>query len=762
MSRIALACFYCLFIKLSWAQSIPPIGQWRDHLPMRNLIGLAIDNQLLIAPTEYGYFTFDPAKREFNQMTRSEGLSEVRLKLMALDPSSSKKILVYKNSNIDLVDGDKTINIPDLLLSPTQEDKTVFNILWIDNNIYLSSGLGIIVINANRNEIRDTYRLGTNGNALKVSGLAHLGDSIYAATADGLKKAFFKSDQLHDFRSWTNESVSASPEGQFTGVYVWGDRLVIKKNDSLFIRQNNVWSLLHASQFPISGISIAGNSLYVCRSAQGVGSVLQLNIDNSTPALIQTPSMAHPTACLNFDGQFWVGDSINGLLRINGNVDEREAPNAPHGIAVGDGIYFNNHILAAAGGVDDYWRPTNNPNGIYNFDGNVWTNYNAGAYSTLDSISDIISLAVDPSTESIYAASFGGGLLEIKKDGQFIVNKQQSPISPAMSDPTSYRVSGLAIDQEMNLWVSNYGAERNILAKTKEGKWNKFIIPFEHNENAVSSIVVDDLNRKWILSPRNNGVFCLDDNRTIDQPNDDRWRFFRVGSGNGNLPSSKVLSIASDRNGFVWIGTDKGIGILQCGEDIFNSAICEVTIPIVQQGNFAGPLFANESVNDIEVDGADRKWIATNNGVWLVSVDGQKTLAAFNELNSPLLSNIVHSIVVHKKTGEVFFFTESGICSYRSTATEPVTEKAKPMVFPNPIPPGFTGTIAIRDLPVNAWVRITELDGRLVHQTRSVGGQAIWNGKNYKGERVSSGVYLVYISDEFNTQRVAAKIFFIK
>ena len=729
---------------------------------MRNLIGLAVDHQLLVAPTEFGYFTFDPSKREFNQMTRSKGLSEVRLKLMGIDPSSSKKILVYQNSKIDLVDGDRTINIPDLLLSSTQDDKTVFNILWIDKNIYLSSGLGIIVINADRNEIRDTYRLGANGNALKVSGLAQLGDSIYAATAEGLKKAFFKSDLLHDFRSWSAASVSISPQGECNGVYVWGDRLVIKKNDSLFMRQNNVWSLLHASQLPISGISIAGNSLYVCRAAQGVGSVLQLNIDDSSSVLIQTPSMAYPNACIYLDGQLWVGDGTNGLLRVNGNVDERVVPNAPHGVAVGDGIYFNDHILAAAGGVDNTWRPTNNPNGIYNFDGNTWTNYNAGGYPILDSIGDIISLAVDPSTESIYAASFGGGLVEIKKDGQVIVNKQQSPISPALADPTSYRVSGLVIDQEMNLWVSNYGAESNILAKTKEGKWNKFTIPFQHNENAVSSIVVDDLNRKWILSPRNNGVFCLDDNRTIDQANDDRWRFFRVGSGNGNLPSSKVLSIASDRNGFVWVGTDKGIGIIQCGEEIFNSALCEATIPIVQQGNFAGPLFANESVNDIEVDGADRKWIATNNGVWLVSNDGQKTIAAFNELNSPLLSNIVHSVVVHKKTGEVFFFTQHGICSYRSTATEPVTEKAKPMVFPNPVPPGFSGTIAIRDLPVNAWVRITELDGRLVHQTRSVGGQAIWNGKTYKGERVSSGVYLVYISDEFNTQRVAAKIFFIK
>jgi hypothetical protein len=68
----------------------------------------------------------------------------------------------------------------------------------------------------------------------------------------------------------------------------------------------------------------------------------------------------------------------------------------------------------------------------------------------------------------------------------------------------------------------------------------------------------------------------------------------------------------------------------------------------------------------------------------------------------------------------------------------------------------------VRGLPVNSTVKITELDGRLVYQTRSLGGQAIWNGRDYKGNRVSSGVYLVIISDEQNVEKLATKIFFLK
>jgi len=118
--------------------------------------------------------------------------------------------------------------------------------------------------------------------------------------------------------------------------------------------------------------------------------------------------------------------------------------------------------------------------------------------------------------------------------------------------------------------------------------------------------------------------------------------------------------------------------------------------------------------------------------------------------------------LLNPENGEVFFFTEDGICSFRSTATEPAAEKQKLFVFPNPVPAGFTGTIAMRNLPSNAWVRIVELDGKLVFQTRSLGGQAIWNGRNYKGERASTGVYLIYVSDENNLQQLAGKIFFIK
>ena len=248
------------------------------------------------------------------------------------------------------------------------------------------------------------------------------------------------------------------------------------------------------------------------------------------------------------------------------------------------------------------------------------------------------------------------------------------------------------------------------------------------------------------------------------------WILFRMIVGvitgrereTGTFLHADVYSIAKDRDGFLWIGTGKGIAVIDCLQDIFNSNACEAVLPVVQQDNFPGFLFADEEVRAIAVDGANRKWVGTRNGVWLLSADGQKVISRFTETNSPLLSNVINSIAIHPETGEVFISTFNGICSYRGSATEGTETHSNVLVFPNPVPPGYGGSIAIRGLASNALVKIMEQDGRLVFQTRALGGQAIWNGQNYKGEKVSSGVYIVLATDERNLEKVVTKIFFVR
>jgi hypothetical protein len=181
-------------------------------------------------------------------------------------------------------------------------------------------------------------------------------------------------------------------------------------------------------------------------------------------------------------------------------------------------------------------------------------------------------------------------------------------------------------------------------------------------------------------------------------------------------------------------------------------------LPVVQQDRFAGLLFKDENVQTIAVDGADRKWVGTKNGVWLISATGEKVIYRFSVGNSPLPGNDISKISIDPLTGEVFIATNNGLCSFRSTATEPVSPQQKLLVFPNPVPPGYNGSIAIRGLTNNALVKITNLYGALVYQTRALGGQAIWDGKNTNGTKVASGVYLIICRDDSGIEKIATKI----
>ena len=212
-------------------------------------------------------------------------------------------------------------------------------------------------------------------------------------------------------------------------------------------------------------------------------------------------------------------------------------------------------------------------------------------------------------------------------------------------------------------------------------------------------------------------------------------------SGNGIAPE-KAMAICLITMCCAWQKTrtilygwalQKALVLFSARRMYLTASGCDAVLPVVQQDNFAGYLFRDEQVQHIAVDGANRKWVATQNGVWLISADAEKTIYRFTESNSPLLSNDVKQIAIDPTTGEVFFATARGICSFRSTATENTESNNNVLVFPNPVPPGYTGTIAIRGITNNAIVKITEIDGRLVYQTRALGGQAIWNGKNYKG-----------------------------
>ncbi len=746
-------------------QTIPAIGLWRDHLPYHSAIDVVAGNNKIFCATPYSIFNIDLADNSVTRMSRVNGLHETGVSAISYNAANEKLFIGYQNSNIDIIYRNDVFNIPDIKLDNITGDKTIYNVFASGKYFYLSTGLGVIVIDADKYEVKDSWFIGNNGGQVKVNGFTIDNSFFYAATDEGLKRTSVNTVDPANYLNWQNLSgANGLPAGASNDVVMASGKIFALKNDSIFALNGNSWSLFFTeATWKIQNInSSSGKIIIGLIKNDGSAKVTSLNTDGTIARTIQQPGIiVLPMKTILVNNDYWVADSVSGLNKFMSTGFENYNLNSPQSIATGEIVFVNNVFYAAAGSVNANWQKQNNKNGIYKFFDGQWTNFNSKQFIQLDSLPDLVSVAIDPRDASIWTGSYGGGLLHIKTGNSFEIFKQNSSIGQATFDPGSYRVSGLAFDKENNLWIANYGAAQNIVVRKNDGSWKTFAPPFALLENAVSQIIIDDENQKWIVSPKGNGLIVFNDNGTIDNTADDKWKLYRSGAGIGNLPTNNILSIAKDKNGFIWIGTSDGIGVVQCPQDVFSSQGCDAIWPVVTQGGFNQYLFKGEEVRSIAVDGADRKWIATKNGAWLISAEGEKVIYRFTEENSPLLSNDVKGIAIDGKTGEIFFATANGICSFRSTATEGGETNNNVLVFPNPVPPGYSGSIAIRGLVNNAIVKITELDGRLVYQTRALGGQAVWDGKDYKGRRISSGVYLVLVSDDGRKENLASKIIFI-
>lgn len=752
--RLLLGLGLISFI-VSAQQPLPPIGAWREHLPYNSAIDLTRGNGKIYCATPYSVFSVDLSTKSIERFSKITGLSETGISTLKFDEVNEKLVITYENSNLDIIDKNDVHNIPDIKRDNIIGDKRINNIYPLGNFYFLSTGLGVIVIDGIRYEVKDTWFIGNTGNQVRVNGFSSDAGFYYAATEEGLKRVAVNSPDPADFSNW--EVIGS---GSVKNVLNLSGQILVQRNDSVLFWNGSTLSYWYADGWPIVSSNTSGGKLQLCQRMQnGASRVLLLNTNGINERTIAEPvTISFPRKAILEGNDIWVADQFGGLSQFSGAAGVRYLPNSPQEKASGEILVYNKVFYATAGAVNDSWNYQYNGDGIYIFKEGQWTNINRYRFPVLDTLLDFITITIDPRDETIWAGSFGGGLLHVKNGPSFEIYKQNF-IGPTINDPGSYRVSGLAFDREQNLWIANFGSTQALRVRKKDNGWVNISIPFLLNENAVSRIIIDDFNYKWIVSPLGNGLLCYDHGSSIDNTSDDRWR--KYGLGAGNLPGNEVLSIAKDKSGFIWVGTADGIGVIQCTQDVFSSSGCAAVWPVVQQGNFAGYLFKGEEVRSIAVDGGDRKWVATSNGAWLISQDGEKIMGHFAEDNSPLLSNDVRQITIDGSTGEVFFATAKGLCSFRGTATEGGESNQEVLVFPNPVPPGFSGTIGIRGLVNNATVKITEMNGRLVYETRANGGQATWDGRNYKGQRISTGVYLVFIRDDSGKEKMVTKIVFI-
>lgn len=314
--------------------------------------------------------------------------------------------------------------------------------------------------------------------------------------------------------------------------------------------------------------------------------------------------------------------------------------------------------------------------------------------------------------------------------------------------PTLMGFSCIAIDPKGTVWVGKSYGLRNVLWFVPgSNRW--YSLP---RSEEVLSVHIDNRGYKWFLM-RGGKIFVIDDRGLPEDPSG--FRTVMLGSEGiplPGLPSSIIQALAPDRSGGIWLGTDKGIAVLY--GDPFAGTL-SVSIPVIENRY----LLEEESITSIAVDGQNRKWIGTySGGVYVVSPDGSRQLATYNTSNSPLPSNLIYRIRAWDLTGEIFIITSDGVVSYRDFATSPAEQLDSLYIFPNPVSRSFEGWVGIRGLSEGSTVRIMTIDGQQVRYLQSFGGQAVWDLRTVRGEKVSPGIYLIGAIDREGQRSAVGKI----
>jgi hypothetical protein len=505
----------------------------------------------------------------------------------------------------------------------------------------------------------------------------------------------------------------------------------------------------------VNSIRIEGNYAYlVC----GFG-IVKVNMQRAEIAETYTPNHPeYPTSLPAEDNSDY--DKYIELVKTL-------SPDGPHYNHFGFMRFLNNKLYTCNG---DYTHSS----GIQIYDNNNWINYQNEGISDVTGLSYMgaFCLDVDPKNENHIFAGSRNGLYEFK-DGQFVsfYNSNNSPIEPFDGKTLEYElVSDVKYDSNGDIWLLNSSAPNTSMIRYVNGSFTKLnhaelmklnSSAIKNRSNAeMRGIFFDSQGLMWFVN--NNWYTPAFYQYDTNSDKLTAYENFVNQDGTVQNPQLGVRCIAEDLQHNIWIGTSAGPFVFE-RKEINNggTTLTQVKVPRNDGTNFADYLLANTDILSMAIDGGNRKWFGTNgNGVYLISADNMTQILHFTTADSPLLSNIVKSIAVNPASGEVFFGTDNGLCSYISDATQSNTEMTSDNVwaYPNPVEPNYTGPITITGLTLNADVKILSANGAIINEGRSNGGTYTWDGCDQKGRRVASGVYMVATATSDGKKGTVCKI----
>lgn len=744
------------------------VGQWRACLDFTWVNHVAYGGECIFAAARGGIFCYDLEDNTLTSLSKGKGLSDVGIAAMDYDAATRCLVVAYNNSNVDLLIDGHTYNISDIKRSGISGDKSIYHIRFANRCAYLATGFGVVVVNLERQEIKEIWYLGTGGAYTPVYDLAFTSDSLFAATGEGLKRLSRSETHPAVTDRWTSDHRPGGAtvfELAVAGSHLLAAASTHMPDSSVVYIKNDTGFAAICSGY-IRSIHVAGGHLTICRDGGVMIFDTAMNHLADRFTYLWGPLDAND-ATFDHQGTLWVAHPWEGIVGLH--ADGSEEYHCPEGPPSADNTYrlvpFNHRMMLCPGGHTSTYASAYLPANLFTAVGRQWTLLDK-SNGLLEEMTDLVDVAVNPrDTTEMVAAIWGYGLASIRNNEvQTLYNSSTTggALVPYSSGTYSRLNTGaVAFDRRGDLWVLNSHSTHALAVRRSNGSWENFPTMTMATAPEVDKLVCDSITGyKWFCG-RSNVIYVHDGENRMAQ----------VNPNNGSkLTTDAVTALVQDQNGNLWLGTNKGLKVIYDGYKAFQNGGGGEVSPVscsnitITNGQYSEYLMAYESITAIAVDGANRKWVGTSGGgLYLLSASGMEQLEHFTAANSPLFSDKIIALGINERTGEVYIGTDRGLQVYRGTATYAVSTPLEEVyAFPNPVKHGYEGPIAIKGLSRNAVVHITDASGHTLFTTTANGGQAIWHARSLDGKKVASGVYYVFASDSQGDNRAVAKILIVR
>lgn len=739
---------------------------WNSYFSYNEVKDVSESTNKVFAASENALFSKSDITNEIKTTNTIDGLPSQTISVLYHSRVFNRTLIGYENGLLVIIEPDGTIrravDIINKQINPTI--KKINHIHEHDGIAYISCDFGIVQFNLATLQFGDTYFIGDNGAEIKVFQTVVFNGFIYAATeSSGIRRADILSPNLINYSEWININ-----PGNWVGVEAIGNELIAINTGSNIHRYNGstFQPFIQLFQLPLdvrqnegSLIVTTQNTVYIYNGQ--LAQVLQINANQITEV------QAVFTCATVINGKVYIGTRENGLIKTSLNnafTFEFLSPNGPERNAIFAIDASTRNVWAVYGGYSYAYNPFDYAGfalfGIGKFTENKWLNIPKEDVLGVKSLSKI---TINPANENeVYMSSFHFGLLKVENDVPTYLYDQNNsaPNGPetltyAGEGFISVRINGTAFDKEGNLWVTNSRVVNALKVLRKNGQWQTFStenIIDNHKLLDIDQIRIDKNGTKWLGSSL--GLLAFNENVNT---------FKKISQEEGNLPSNVVRTIAIDNRNQLWIGTTKGLRVLSSVDRYSSDEQMTANPIIIMEEGVAQELLYEQFITDIAVDGANNKWIGTaESGVFQVSSNGQQILQRFTASNSPLPSNSINDIDINPITGEVFFATTKGMVSFKGFSTTGNDNLQNVKVYPNPVRPEYYGTVKITGLLDKARIKITDIEGNLVHEVVSEGGTIEWDTTAFGKYKVASGVYMIFISAQDGIETKVKKVMIVR